>query len=214
MTIKVIGAGMGRTGTATLKVAVETLGFTKCYHSISLADHPTHGPQWIGLLEGKPLDWAQLYAGYQGTMGLPTVFFYKEIVAHYPEAKVILTVRDPESWYESASQTILKLPSRGEMAVMRLIALFNPKLKIAMHIIPVARRVSAHFIGNDLTKERAIEYYHRHNAEVRQTVPPAKLLIYDVKAGWEPLCQFLDVPIPATTFPHTNTRAEFQGKKQ
>ncbi|MCB0121666.1 MAG: hypothetical protein KDE58_05445, partial [Caldilineaceae bacterium] len=78
MTIKVIGAGMGRTGTATLKVALETLGFTKCYHSTSLADHPTHGPQWIGLLEGKALDWAQLYAGYQGTMGLPTVFFYKE----------------------------------------------------------------------------------------------------------------------------------------
>lgn len=91
MTIKVIGAGFGRTGTATLKVALETLGFTKCYHSTSLGEHPTHGPQWIGLLEGKPVDWDRLFAGYQGTMGLPTVFFYKEIMAHYPEARVILT---------------------------------------------------------------------------------------------------------------------------
>ncbi len=213
MTIKVIGAGMGRTGTATLKVALETLGFTKCYHSTSLADHPTHGPQWIGLLEGKALDWAQLYAGYQGTMGLPTVFFYKEIMAQYPEAKVILTMRDAESWYQSASQTIFKLPTRGQMVMMGLIARFNPKLKTAMYILPVARRVSAHFLGDDLTKERAIEFYQRHNAEVQQQVPPEKLLVYDVKEGWEPLCHFLDVPVPATPFPHTNTRAEFQGKK-
>ncbi|MEZ4736323.1 MAG: sulfotransferase [Caldilineaceae bacterium] len=213
MTIKVIGAGMGRTGTATLKVALETLGFTKCYHSTSLADHPTHGSQWISLLEGKPVDWDRLYAGYQGTMGLPTVFFYKEIMAHYPEAKVILTVRDPESWYESASQTILKLPSRGQMAVMRLIALFNPKLKTAMHILPVARKVGDRYIGNDRSKAHLIDFFNRHNSKVRQTVPPEKLLEYDVKQGWEPLCQFLDVPVPATSFPHTNTRAEFQGKK-
>jgi len=214
MTIKVIGAGFGRTGTATLKVALETLGFTKCYHSTSLGEHPTHGPQWIGLLEGKPVDWDRLFAGYQGTMGLPTVFFYKEIMAHYPEAKVILTVRDPERWYESASQTIFKLPSRGQMAVMRLIALFNPKVKMALNIIPVARKVGIeHFLGNDLSKAHLIDCFNRHNSKVRQTVPPEKLLEFDVKEGWGPLCAFLNVPIPDVPFPHTNTREEFQGRK-
>lgn len=108
MTIQIIGAGFGRTGTASLKVGVEKLGFTKCYHSESLGEHPDHGPQWIGLLDGKSVDWETLFAGYQAAMGLPAGIFYRELMAQYPDAKVILTLRDPERWYESASQTILQ----------------------------------------------------------------------------------------------------------
>lgn len=213
MAIKVIGAGFGRTGTATLKEALETLGYSKCYHSTSLADHPSHGAQWIGLSEGKPIDWNALFAGYQGAMGLPTVFFYKEIMAQYPEAKVILTVRDPEKWYESASQTIFNLPSGPQMMAMRFMSLFIPKLKMALRIIPVARKLGLErFLGNDLSRENVINAFNRHNEEVRQTVPPEKLLEYDVKEGWEPLCRFLNEPIPAAPFPHTNTREQFRSQ--
>lgn len=98
--------------------------------------------------------------------------------------------------------------------MMRLVALFNPKVKMALNIIPVARKVGIeHFLGNDLSKAHLIAFFNRHNAEVRQVVPPEKLLEFDVKEGWEPLCTFLNVPVPATSFPHTNTREEFQGRK-
>lgn len=213
MTIKVIGAGFGRTGTASLKVALEKLGFSKCYHSESLGEHPEHKQIWFDLLAGKPVDWDALFAGYQGAMGLPTVFFYREMMAQYPEAKVILTLREPERWYESASQTIFNLPSRPQMAVMRIISLFNNALKVPLNIIPVARKIGVeHFLNNDLSKENLIARFNEHNEEVRQTVPPEKLLEYEVKQGWEPLCEFLGVPVPDEPFPRTNTREMFRSR--
>lgn len=213
MAIKVIGAGFGRTGTASLKVAIEQLGFVKCYHSESLGDHPEHKQIWFDLLAGKPIDWDTLFDGYQGAMGLPTVFFYREMMTQYPDAKVILTLRDPERWYESASQTILQMPSTPQLTMMRVISLFKPELKKILPIVMVGREIGTkHFFKGNLSKEHVIQRFHKHNEQVRQTVPPEKLLEYEVKQGWEPLCEFLDVPVPDEPFPRTNTLEMFRSR--
>ncbi|MCB0099445.1 MAG: hypothetical protein KDE46_27115 [Caldilineaceae bacterium] len=213
MTIKVIGAGFGRTGTASLKVAVEKLGFSKCYHSESLGEHPEHKQIWFDLLAGKPINWDALFAGYQGAMGLPTTILYRELMNQYPKAKVILTMRDPERWYESASQTILQMPSGPQLAMMRVVSLFKPELKKVLPIIAVGRKIGMeYFFNNDLSKEHVIKRFHEHNEQVRQTVPPDKLLIYEVKEGWAPLCDFLNVPVPDEPFPRTNTREMFRSR--
>ncbi|MCA9840371.1 MAG: hypothetical protein KC422_25905 [Trueperaceae bacterium] len=211
MSVKVIGAGFGRTGTATLKLALEHLGFNKCYHSESLGDHPEHASMWIALLQGKQPDWTYLFKGYQAATGLPTVFFYRELMKAYPEAKIILTLRDPERWYESASQTILNLPSRPQFALMRLISLFNNDLKKVLPILTVARKVGIEtFFNNDLSKDHVIATFKQHNEEVRQTVPAEHLLEYEVRQGWQPLCEFLKLPVPNEPFPKTNTLEQFQ----
>jgi len=110
MTIRVIGAGIGRTGTTSLKMALEQLGFDKCYHMDEVAKNPSHVPMWIDAANGKNVDWDALFEGYQAAVDLPPYAFYSELMAYYPEAKIILTLREPEKWYESASQTIFRLP--------------------------------------------------------------------------------------------------------
>jgi hypothetical protein len=210
MTLRVIGAGIGRTGTTSLKIALEQLGFDKCYHMEEVAENPSHGPMWIDAAEGKEVDWDTLFAGYQSAVDLPPYAFYSELMAHYPEAKVILTLRDPDDWYESASQTIFRLPPPPLMPLLRLASAFSDQLKMLVKIEPVARKVGYdHFFHNDLSKENAIRVFDQHNETVRQTVPDERLLVYDVKQGWEPLCAFLQVPVPARPFPHKNTRQEF-----
>jgi hypothetical protein len=107
--MKVIGAGFGRTGTMSLKVALEELGFGPCYHMIELFEHPEHVERWEAAVGGEPVDWEELFSGYQVTVDWPGAAFYKELSERYPEARVILTVRDPERWYESAWNTIFIL---------------------------------------------------------------------------------------------------------
>lgn len=134
-------------------------------------------------------------------------------MAQYPEAKIILSLRDPERWYESASQTILQMPSGPQLAMMRVVSLFRPELKKVLRIIAVGRKVGTEqFFNNDLSKAHVIQRFNEHNEQVRQTVPPEKLLIYEVKQGWEPLCAFLGAPVPDEPFPRTNTREMFRSR--
>jgi hypothetical protein len=208
MAIRVIGAGIGRTGTMSLKVALEQLGFDKCYHMDELAKNPAHVPVWIDVANGQQVDWDALFDGYQATVDLPTYVFYSELMSHYPEAKVTLTVREPNQWYESASKTIFRIPPTPVMKLLRIMSLFISRLKpvaIIMDIAPIGRG----FFNNDFSRENAIKVFDQHNDRVRQTVPPERLLTFDVKQGWEPLCNFLEVPIPDLPFPHKNTRKEF-----
>src|SRR4051794_10397381 len=107
--MKVIGAGFGRTGTLSLKVALEVLGYGPCYHMIELLEHPEHVERWEAAVRGEPVDWEELFHGYQATVDWPGAAFYKELSERYPETRVILTVRDPEGWYESARNTIFAL---------------------------------------------------------------------------------------------------------
>lgn len=214
MTIRVIGAGIGRTGTASLKLALEQLGFAKCYHMDEVGTHPAHVPLWLDAAAGKPVDWDRLFAGYQAAVDLPTYAFYTELMAHYPAAKVILTLRDPEAWYKSAAQTIFRLPPPPLMILFRVLARFSPKLKLLTTLEPVARKVGVeYFFKHDLSKANVINIFNQHNETVQRTVPPERLLVYDVKQGWAPLCAFLDVPVPALPFPHQNTRQEFVSRR-
>jgi len=214
MTIRVIGAGIGRTGTASLKLALEQLGFAKCYHMDEVATHPAHVPLWLEAAAGKPVDWDVLFAGYQAAVDLPTYAFYTELMAYYPNAKVILTLRESEAWYKSASQTIFRLPPPSLMIVLRMMALFSRKLKLLTNLEPVARKVGVeYFFNNDLSKANVINVFNQHNEMVQRTVPPERLLVYDVKQGWEPLCHFLEVPVPDLPYPHQNTRADFVSRR-
>ena len=128
MSIKVIGAGLGRTGTLSLKNALEELGFSKCYHMVEVLKKPEYGKYWIAASKGQNVDWNEVFEGFQSTVDFPSCVYYKEQLAFYPDAKVILTVRDPEKWYESTYNTIYKAgPSIKQMITVPFILPFSPR---------------------------------------------------------------------------------------
>lgn len=196
--LKVIGAGFGRTGTFSLKNALEDLGFSPCYHMVELFDKPGRVEQWDAIAGGAPADWNMLFEGYQATTDWPGCTFYKELMHAYPEAKVLLTVRDPEKWYASAASTIYIASHR------------NPD-SVHAHMLDTLVWQGT-FDGKFEEKDYAIAVFLRHIEEVKQHVPPEKLLVYDVKEGWEPLCAFLGVEVPSEKpFPRLNERDTFLG---
>lgn len=200
MTLKVIGAGMGRTGTHSLKRALEILGFEPCYSVDEIPDHPDHVPIWINAAEGKPIEWDTLFADYQAALGMPTFAFYKDLMAHYPDAKVILTIRDPELWYKISSQHTSQ--NQAMAAVIYVMSRFVTKLKAFKAIEPITLKIGIDYIfDHKVPKEKAIRVFNDYNEEVQQIVPPEKLLVYDVKDAWTPLCEFLGVPVPDVPFP-------------
>ena len=206
MPLKVIGAGLGRTGTLSLKVALEELGFSKCYHMTEVFAHQGHAQVWDAAARGEPVDWEALFRGYRATVDWPGCNFYKEFLRLYPEAKVILTVRDPERWYDSARQTIYYVRSTFPGWVTP----FVPRVR---HLLRMLDRLiwDGKFDGRFEDKDHAIGVFNRHNEEVQRTVPPDRLLVYEVKEGWGPLCSFLGVPIPeGKPFPHLNDAEEFR----
>ncbi len=215
MSLRVIGAGVGRTGTTSLKLALETLGFGSCYHMEELLRRPDDAQSWLNAADGKPVDWDALFRGFQAAVDLPTYVFYEELMAHYPESQVVLTVRDPESWYTSASKTIFRVASPTTAVLLRILSVFSSRFRDMVKVLPVARRVGLHgFFGNDLSKANALRVFEEHNERVRRIVPAERLLVYDVRQGWEPLCEFLGVAQPDEPFPHTNTREEFGSRNQ
>lgn len=194
--LKVIGAGFGRTGTFSLKNALEELGFGPCYHMREVDQKLGATEQWDAIAGGAPADWQTLFEGYQATVDWPACTFYKELMHAYPDAKVLLTVRDPEKWYESVSSTIYPSSRRDP-------------LSLHAHMVNTLIWERT-FNGKFEQKEYAIAVFRQHIEEVKQQVPQEKLLIYDVKEGWEPLCTFLGVEVsPEKPFPHLNDRANF-----
>ena len=200
--LKVIGAGFGRTGTLSLKNALEHLGFRPCYHMTELFSNPRANEQWEAIARGEPVDLKKVLEGYQASVDWPACAVYKELMQAYPEAKVLLSVRDPEKWYESVYNTIYQVSRRDPLSPLS----------------PHARMINAliwdgTFDGRFEDKAYAIAVFLRHIEEVRQLVPVEKLLLYDVKEGWEPLCAFLGVEVPSDQpFPHLNDREEFMGR--
>ncbi|MGH2498001.1 MAG: sulfotransferase family protein [Ktedonobacteraceae bacterium] len=199
--LKVIGAGFGRTGTLSLKHALEELGFGPCYHMTELFERPVANEQWAAIVRGEPVDWHTVFEGYQATVDWPACAYYRELMQVYPDAKVLLSVRDPEKWYESVANTIYQAPRQ------------NSDHALSVH----GRMVSAliwqsTFDDRFEDKDYAISVFLRHIEEVKQQVPAEKLLVYDVKEGWEPLCAFLGAGVPAKPFPHVNDRANFVGR--
>ena len=205
--IKVIGAGFGRTGTASLKGALEELGFGKCYHMQEVFAHPQHVPVWQAAADGQKVDWDALFEGFEATVDWPGCTFYKELMEHYPDAKVLLSVRDPDAWYKSASETIYQMSQRGFPA--SLVLRFVPRLR---RFVKMVTRLIWQDTFHDRFSDRAyaISVFNEHIAEVKRTVPPEKLLVFEVKEGWEPLCRFLEVPVPDKPFPRLNDSAAFR----
>lgn len=197
MTLKVIGAGLGRTGTMSLKLALEQLGFGPCYHMVEVFKNPQAPRWWVEAAEGRP-DWERIFEGYAATVDWPNATFYAELADHYPDAKVILTERDPEAWFRSTQQTIF---AEGSSPPVADFGEMNEK---------VIRRL---FGGRMHDHDHVIDVYQRHNAEVRRRIPAERLLVYQVAQGWEPLCAFLGVDIPETPMPKVNSTEEFQAAR-
>lgn len=209
-----IGAGFGRTGTSSLKAALESLGFGPCYHMTEVFAHPQHAKVWRAAGRGEPVDWNDFLAGYESVVDWPACTFYGDLMREYPDAKVLLSVRDAERWYESTRNTIYEISrviggSRLSRTVFGVIGL----------LVPAAREVGSMtgeviwrgtFDGRFENRDHAIGVYERHNEEVRRRVPSDRLLVYEVKQGWGPLCDFLGVPEPDEPFPRLNDTAEFR----
>lgn len=213
MAVKVIGVGFGRTGTLSLKAALEDLGFGKCYHMTELLSHPDHIEHWETASRGEPVAWDALFRGYQAAVDFPTYHFYEPIMAHYPHARVILTVRNPEEWYDSALHTIYRTePDWWQKISMGFRLPFSPRLQQTSRIFKLAQETiwAGDFEDRfETDKQAAVDLYCGHIETIKRTIPPDKLLVYNVKRGWEPLCEFLGVSVPDKPFPRLNHRAVF-----
>ena len=207
MALKVVGAGFGRTGTLSLKSALEKLGFAPCYHMMEVFPRPEHVAMWHRLAFENSIDWDLLFRDFHSTVDWPSARWWREISAHYPNAKVLLSVRDPEAWYKSMIDTIYQ-PMKWPVpdSVPELARLQNEMARKAI--------LEETFDNRFEDKAHAIEIFNRHTQEVRDTIDPARLLVFDVKEGWAPLCHFLEVPIPDEPFPRLNDTATTQAMIQ
>jgi hypothetical protein len=212
--MKLIGAGLPRTGTLTQKLAFEQLGVGPCYHWVNvLADLDQVGV-WNRALDGEG-PWEEVFAGFDSTADWPGGYFYRELAEAYPDAKVLLSVRNPESWERSFRQTIVAL-RHGE-SLMRLLSSARGEVDPRWHrYLALVDRMfygpQGTFRDGWDTPEQLIAQAERHNEEVKRTIPPERLLVWEVGEGWEPLCEFLEVPVPAEPLPHVNDRETFMGR--
>jgi hypothetical protein len=201
MTLRVVGAGFGRTGTNSLKLALERLLGEPCYHMIEVFGHPEHIPMWHAAADGKPVDWDALFTGYAAAVDWPTAAFWRELAAAYPDAIVVLSTRtSADAWWRSATDTIF--------AHMRNDPADPPGLEGWRAMVDAA--IADRYAGIPDDAEKAKASYEAHNAEVRATIPRDRLVDWQAGDGWEPLCAALGVAVPDEPFPHVNTTAEFR----
>ena len=203
MALEIIGAGFGRTGTLSLKGALEQLGFVKCYHMAEVMQRPGHDAIWARATRGQSVDWDALFDGYRAAIDWPVCHFWRELSAQYPRAKIILTTRDAQAWFKSMAETILHVMQRP----LPEDPAWREHRKMVIELVG-----ETVFGGRLRDKDHIIGVFQRHNDEVQRSVPAGRLLEYDVKQGWGPLCAFLGVPVPATPFPKVNTTDEFRDK--
>lgn len=201
--LQVFGAGFGRTGTHSLKQALEHLGFGPCHHMLALFDDPENIALWQAAAQGEPVDWNAVYQGCRSSVDWPGAAFWREITAAFPQAKVILSERDPEAWYASAASSIhasvqAPVPEDADPVFVRL-------RQMALDVV-----WNGVFDGRFGDKRHALEVYARHVAAVKAEIPAERLLVFEVGQGWEPLCSFLGVPVPEEPFPHSNDQASFK----
>lgn len=205
--LKVIGAGVGRTGTYSLRLALNQLGLGPCHHMEEvLHNQAKQVPLWMAAVQGRP-DFEAIYEEYGSAVDWPTAGFFRELLAAFPSAKFILTTRTPESWASSFSETIYKFIAIRNQYPPEL----QPWLDMAVGVITK----SGFPVGLDLAG--LMTGFVAHNEAVKSAIPASQLLVYQVKDGWGPLCDFLGVPAPSGPFPRTNDRSEFwdivSGKK-
>ena len=198
--MKVIGAGFGRTGTLSLKHALERLGFGPCYHMAEVAAHPEHVDLWRRAWRGED-PWAEIFADYRAAVDWPAAAFWPRLMDHYPDAFVLLSLRDGQSWFKSATDTIFRSMREGLASGD---ATLQERLLMAKEII-----VDGTFDGDLTDRDAAIAAYEANVARVHATVPQDRLIEFDARDGWPPLCAALGVPIPDEPYPRVNTTEEF-----
>jgi hypothetical protein len=204
--VDVIGAGFGRTGTSSLKRALELLGFDPCHHMVEVITHPETAKGWAEALNGDTSGLPELLAGYRAVLDFPGCLLWREMMDLYPDAKVLLSVRDAKKWYDSAVATILNPDTRERMQEVTL-----PNGQKFLELFqPLHEAMAAHGVNRDLGEEKLIAVFNRHNDSVRASVDPDRLLVYEVSQGWEPLCAFLGVDVPDEPFPRVNDSGSFQ----
>jgi hypothetical protein len=206
MPLEVVGAGFGRTGTYTIKLALEYLGFSPCHHMYEVRKRPEMLRPWQDALIGQSPDWGKVFAEFRAQMDWPAAAYWKELVHAFPEAKVLLSVREPDEWYASVSATIL--PSVTEGLELDRDDFSREASEMIFHT--VHEKVFGGLLGD---KKTAVSIYLEHIDEVRSSVPSERLLVYNVSSGWEPLCAFLGKECPNVPFPHTNSTNEFLRRK-
>lgn len=213
MSLKIIGAGFPRTGTMTLKTALEILGFDKTYHYKDLIANSKKLKYWLEIETTGQTNFDALFEGFEATVDFPGYPYYKTLLKKYPKAKVILTKRDFDKWYESTDKTIWKSANKPLLDKINLFQkkLFDKNLKDIFKCVQFMRRVYLkEQFNNDFRSKDTVEtIFYQHINEVINYVPREQLLVYDVSEGWEPLCKFLEVPIPNVTFPHLNKKENF-----
>jgi hypothetical protein len=205
--MKVIGAGFGRTGTMSLKGALEQIGFGPSFHMIDIAGQPELLPQWQAAVDGEPADWERVFDGWESTVDWPACTFWEEIWQTFPDAKVLLSVRDPEAWYESCRKSIhasAQAAVKGELE--------GGSVDVSPEAMKMINGLiwNGTFGGRFEDKDFAIDVFNRHNEDVKSKVPADRLLVYEIKQGWEPLCEFLEVPVPDSPMPHLNDATSFR----
>lgn len=209
--IELIGAGLPRTGTLTQKEALTILGLGPCYHWVDiLADLDGQVPLWDGAIDGS-VDPAAILDGYPSTVDWPGGYFYRQLLDSNPDAKVLLSIRDPERWEPSFRETIVDM-CYGE-SLIRLLsssrAHVDPKWQRYLELVNKMFWSERGTFPSGHSPSDLIEGFVAHNEEVKRVVPAEQLLVWEVTDGWEPLCDFLGVPVPAQPLPHANDRTTF-----
>jgi hypothetical protein len=202
MVLEVISPGFGRTGTSSLKLALEILGFGPCHHMDEVLASPSQVAMWKQIAAGKPIDLEEVFAGYRSQVDFPGAHIWRQTAARYPKAKVVHSVRPAEQWWTSYSQTIAKVNSS------------HHDLSLPQHVHDMFEVAGELFtrqtLGGDPTdREACIAAFRARQAEVEAAIAPERLLIFDVTQGWEPLCRFLGVPVPDQPFPRRNDAVQY-----
>jgi hypothetical protein len=205
MSLDLIGAGLGRTGTLSLKLALERLGYAPCYHMIEVLTAPERARHWLERTPTGSHDWDAIFRGYRASVDWPAAAFWRELAARYPAAKVLLSVRDAERWYDSVMNTIYPVMLQGppERA---------PRSLHDFHAMVYALICDQTFAGRLDDRAHARRVFEAHNQAVIDAIPASRLLVYRTGDGWEPICRFLDVPVPDEPFPHVNDTAWYRAR--
>lgn len=194
MTLKVIGAGFGRTGTDSMREALDMLGFGPCHHMVEVNNRDEQKQMWRAFVRGDRFGWDQLFAGYASCMDWPSAYYWRELAEFYPNAKVVLTYRPVEDWWQSFEKTLLSVARMSKDPESLGLALIRDQV----------------FGGRPDDRSHAVALYEKNVAAVKATIPPERLLVFNVGDGWEPLCAFLGVAVPAQPYPSRNSAEDFQ----
>jgi hypothetical protein len=194
--LKVVGAGVGRTGTHSLKIALEQLLDAPCHHMIEVFTNPKQVPIWIDAVNDRPVDWGALMEGYSAQVDWPGASFWPELARENPDALVILSVRDPDGWYTSCSNTIFGMQAMADGG--------DPWMQAMVQLM------HERFDGRFDDRDAMVAAFERHNDAVRAGVPSDQLLEWTVAEGWDPICARLGVAVPDQPFPRTNSTQEWR----